>query len=153
MAPNGSAGRHRQRKLERMIPASQWRDNGDGTAWVVPARLRGRHTFTVEVETGDFQCPSCRASFSLPLGMTCDNHSPERIITALRVSVVPGMVLPIVSDVDPAFVQREEYPLIVIDIMDRATLHLGPDIADIEDITLPPAAKPGMYAVLLAVQS
>ena len=24
----------------------------------------------------DYQCPRCRASFSLPLGMTCDDHQP-----------------------------------------------------------------------------
>lgn len=25
----------------------------------------------------DYQCPNCRASFSLPLGMHCDDHRPE----------------------------------------------------------------------------
>lgn len=51
----------------------------------------GRHVFEIEAGTGDFQCPRCRASFSLPLGMHCDNHSPHRIVDTLLVHVVPGM--------------------------------------------------------------
>lgn len=128
-----------------MIPFDHWHDNGDGTAWLVksgfdsdfPASrlseldrpcdtcsqysgpndvinrkdcIDGRHTFEVEVEHHD-------AAY-----MTYQTSEPST--RTYRVSIVPGMVLPILS-LDP---------------------HRWPGVA------LPPAARPGMWAVKVRVE-
>ena len=107
----------------------------------------GCHTFDVEVE-----CPvRCSpADHLFQGGATCSVCNGSSMLT-YRVSIEPGMVLPIVSDVDPAFIVREEFPLITIDMHDRALHIIGPDIDDISDVTLPPAASPGQYAVKVRI--
>jgi hypothetical protein len=157
-----------------MIPASHWHDNGDGTAWRImdhdyregpgldPDRPcdtcggqtryegdnfhcpdcsgTGRHTFTVEVETFTV--------FDASDGGRGIRYEPS----THRVSVVPGgMVLPIVDDVGP--VPSETH----IRITGGGIAWLAERIEGggwrHTEITLPPAAAPGMWAVKLAVQS
>jgi len=102
----------------------------------------GRHTFTVEVSCmGDTE--RCRYV------MTEHEHT-------IRVSVVPGMVLPIhdrdnLLDGDTAL-DHDWQPHITVSA-DQALLCVRDarytDDWDERAITLPPAAKPGMWAVKL----
>ena len=141
-----------------MIDADHWHDCGDGTAWWVVEPI---HRMGVTNTVGDgwhdpswfksldrpcdgcdgegfasnemvmgVDCPDCDGSgrhvFDLEVAWQTEVDAYEQ---AYRVSVVPGMVLPIVSEVDPVFIAREEFPLITI------------------DVTLPPAATTGLWAV------
>ena len=87
----------------------------------------GRHTFTIEVSFGVM----------------------TRGFRIHRVSVVPGMVLPIVADADDL---PDCPPLIEMDdggvrFFDEGVVETN----DAEPITLPPAAAPGMWAVKLRI--
>jgi hypothetical protein len=104
----------------------------------------GRHTFTVDVA-------GCAHSMVDPCG-----DCGEVGIIPHRVSVVPGMVLPIVNYDD--WQLHDEHPSCVVinyifaakrhDILMGATRCGG---ATGEDITMPPAAAPGMWAVQLNI--
>ena len=37
----------------------------------------------------DYQCPNCRGSFSLPFGVTCDDHHPEPIGPKAQEALTP----------------------------------------------------------------
>jgi hypothetical protein len=94
----------------------------------------GRHTFTVEVE---------QLCDTLANALRCD-------LITFRVSVVPGMVLPIVDNSN----DWEHGHIDHIDMMDEtAILRTNTEgfCQDGEIITLPPAAKPGTCAVQLQV--
>lgn len=94
----------------------------------------GRHTFDLEVEADYFLEPTHHH-------VLADVH---------RVSVIEGMVPPIVADYDesgpfPLIVQDEDLRFYLVTAEDEAA---GSDGAP---ITLPPAAAPGMFAVKLKV--
>ena len=98
-----------------------------------PDCIDGRHTFEVEID---------RSS-------TLINFPPGTTMTqTLRVSIVPGMVLPIVELVTGG--ECPDSPHVCLPF-DQWCFYDG-DVSE-EDIALPPAAKPGMWAVKLAVQS
>jgi hypothetical protein len=98
---------------------------GDGMEWLVdcPDCLNGRHTFTIDIE------------------------SDEGVIYCKRVSVVPGMVLPLL-DGDK---KGNKYPPDAIYHTNGDGWWLASDFNNILD--LPSAAKPGMWAVKLKVAS
>ena len=112
----------------------------------------GRHTFAIEVECVGTLMPNDHG------GLTCDggcSDYPYGVVTH-RVHVVPSMVVPIVD----VWGDHESAPrngrvvdlgnqghAWVVDITSKADWQLQP----VERITLPPAAKPGMWAVQLAV--
>lgn len=105
--------------------------------FVCPAMcIDGRHTFTIEVEE--------------PLGRG-DVFPDPGWFTTHRVSIIPGMVLPIVgsADHDPGELCA------IVEITDDGEHCLWPEGIDnhfdVEWITLPPAAAPGMWAVKLKV--
>ena len=144
-----------------MIDVDHWHNCEDGTAWLVTSQtVNGKpylplfpngHGYTFE--SLDRPCDGCDgegfASNEMVMGVDCpDCDGSGRHVfdlevawqtevdayeQAYRVSVVPGMVLPIVSEVDPVFIAREEFPLITI------------------DVTLPPAATTGLWAVKVRI--
>jgi hypothetical protein len=87
----------------------------------------GRHTFTIEVDTGEWS--------SVVQGMKT---------RTLRVSVIPGMALPIYD--------RLAKGLCIVERADGSFSLFRADGRN-APITLPPAAAPGMRAVKLAVAS
>jgi hypothetical protein len=143
-----------------VIPADHFIMNPDGTAWWVPDNsslgdvggdmmkaldrpcdspdcIDGRHTFTVEVAWQT----------------EVDAYESE----THRVSVVPGMVLPIVGTVGAFAVLWENHdPNPCILWKPDNVYRVGPKLLvgnTLTPITLPPAAAPGMRAVKLAVAS
>lgn len=153
-----------------MIPADHITFNDDGTAWLVfnviaplydpwspldrpcdtcggegilihsvennwmkcPAQcINGRHTFDIEVALPTHDDPNCRC-------WACHDRS-----RTYRVSIVPGMVLPIKNTYEgrgAIYMMRNDTPFIATQ-------------AAVDDVTLPPAAAPGMWAVQLKVAS
>jgi hypothetical protein len=105
----------------------------------------GRHTFQVEAQTCNLRCDRCGASASLPFGMQCAEHRPEMIVEAHRVHVVPGMVLPIKHPTEPRALPNVVLGSDGLAVVHRADVRYG----GTEWATLPAAAKPGMWAVLL----
>lgn len=164
----------RERGVSDVIPADHWRDNGDGTAWVVvecshpnsaPAAwdqddkpcgtCRGSHRVKGPAQTAvDMDCPDCdgtgRHTFEVEVESWSGTHTYDgsRSIRTLRVHVVPGMVLPIVDSDDWV----EGVDCIEANPYGEFWLHLAslPPLAA-RGITLPPAAKPGMWAVQLRI--
>jgi hypothetical protein len=152
-----------------MIPADHWHDNGDGTAWwVVKPPLHGpgmwqrldRPCDTCDGEGVEFAgdeddigdaCPACdgtgRHAFTVGVASYRFNGgNPGWFVQdTLRVSVVPGMVLPIWA---ASHADGVHGPHICIQPGPRFTVHTWDGW---EPATLPPAAAPGMHAVLLAV--
>jgi hypothetical protein len=152
-----------------MIPQSAIHFNPDGTAWSVGDDLdklifdlfdlavqlipRKRNelavlagaAWTVEVEcTGTLQ-PNDQG------GLTCDGGCADAYpwgTVSYRVSVVPGMVLPIV-----AWGQRREIepPYLVTQLPPPMAIYVDADRIARATVTLPPDAKPGMWAVKLQV--
>jgi hypothetical protein len=151
------------------IPADHWHDNGDGTAWWVwraneafdgetgedyihpldrpcdSPDCRGGEIQYPEWEGETQPCPDCdgtrRHTFGVAVeGFQCELFRDDGLVVTHRVSVVPGMVLPIVEYVTQ---------------MNPEVRKLGVSIdgAIQQGITLPPAAKPGLWAVKLAVHS
>ncbi len=169
-----------------MIPATHVHDDGDGTAWVVfgdddnerdffPAEwvtdldrpcdlcngtsteyrqwpypchcIAGRHTFDIEVDTGER-----------------DRLMHWPVAHTYRVSIIPGMILPIVRGACPAPTNAPHRP---------AHVHLAEPSDDNQNqsgickedcdlvwdnpwkshnlITLPAAARPGMWAVKVRI--
>jgi hypothetical protein len=153
-----------------VIAADHWHDNGDGTAWMVAAEPHAAALSAalvcekcggdgVALEGGDdhdcrdcvdgcfVECCDCDGTGRHTFAVEVSFGPMTRGARIHRVHVAPGVVLPIVNygehsivgryvatNVEsPAFyfVQNEEFPV------------------SSERITLPPAAKPGMWAVLL----
>jgi len=104
----------------------------------------GRHTFTIEVEPSNL-------GESLP-GRT-DLYPPDELPSQFRVSVAPGMVLRIISMSAACADDAPPLPFIISPVRrGEATVIAGYPDADHETvITLPPDAKPGMWAVKLNV--
>lgn len=105
--------------------------NGD---WKCSRCIDGRHTSDISVACPDPDCPHCTAGGPM---------------YRYRVSVVPGMVLPIADGDLSALL--EQGPCIGFD--DYGVPHLFVPNEPPAPITLPPAAAPGMYAVKLKVAS
>ena len=160
-----------------MIPADHWHDNGDGTAWLVTHGGLGIDLFDSfdrpcdtcggtgrrqvdqygnvwgdklaeamsTIIVGDIPCPNCidgRHTFTIEVEVpqVLPKHWPAH----LRVSVVPGMVLPIVHD--PG---KTDEQVIEMGFSDRTKAVLWWHDRGWSRITLPPAAQPGMWAVLV----
>jgi hypothetical protein len=128
--------------------AFQWRD------WQTVSMIQdcpdcdgtGRHTFTVEVG-GHSRTPS--------LSMELSGEAPcDGCVRTYRVSVVPGMVLRIISMSAACADDAPPLPFIISPVRrGEATVIAGYPDADHETvITLPPAAQPGMWAVKLRVE-
>lgn len=102
---------------------------GDEDYWPDPdCGSSGRHVFDLRVE--------CRCGWS--------QHGDGHLY---RVHVVPGMVVPIGGDG-----RRTPWPGAHVEVVgNESYLWVGPHSTDMERITLPPAAKPGMWAVKLAI--
>jgi hypothetical protein len=156
-----------------VISPGQWRDQGDGTAcWVIPDLMSiltdyGKPPLDRPCDTcggtlaqgqaPDDRCPDCggtgRHTFTVEVGTYTPNGIPDDPSIAIycerrRVSVVPGMVLPIVEHGTEA----NGYPFITKGL--GWVMHHIPKAKAVRSvITLPPAAAPGMWAVKLAVRS
>jgi len=157
-----------------MIPADRIHFNDDGTAWLVeealpdspsgwPATRNDRPCDTcggsmyVWPEGSSFRsntpCPDCDGTgrHTFTIEVENDTYLIDPSFT-YRVSVAPGMVLPIVSTggaylTSSAIVLADEGPVgsaVIVRIS-------GPLVTYHEIVTLPPAAKPGMWAVKLNV--
>lgn len=164
-----------------MIPADHWHDNDDGTAWWVwdgngtahppayldvldrpcdtcadidvrggtprrdPGCINGRHAFDVEVECGVAMCRNGNPGYWEDGGKCgyCDGST----IQSRRVSVVPGMVLPIVHHLDWLSDLR------CVEFDKDGDYQLWDGRGNPTPATLPPAARPGMWAVKLRVAS
>lgn len=157
---------HARRASRRLvIPADRWRDNGDGTAWWIPVRcVDERAPQAAHWNNGDPCQYGARAldrpcdyphdcverhTFKVDVAVQTevDAYESERI----RVSVVPGMVLPLLewtAIYDPdrvgAHVTRSRDG-------QRWTLFPPSETEAARFVTLPSAAEPGMWAVLLKV--
>jgi hypothetical protein len=165
------------------IPNTHWQDNGDGTAWVVlDAGRMADFTHDVDRpcdtcdgegyewdddDDGSYDCPDCdctgRPTFEVEVecvnyGDThigsaksgtgrCENGGCAGGVATLRVHVVPGTVLQLLD----GDVKRDEYPTDAI--YHSAGVGWWRDSDYERIITLPDAAKPGMWAVLLEVHS
>jgi hypothetical protein len=159
-----------------VIPESSIHFNEDGTAWLVlydDAKIGGWawwkaldrpcdtcNGFGTIHDTGDsvanaYPCPNCingRDTFTLEVGdWNQADHTVEsycELVTTLRVSIREGMVLSIYGN------DHEHYDTSWIEIWpDGSTLLFvwseGRAEHFSEHITLPPDARPGMWAVLL----
>jgi hypothetical protein len=132
----------------------------DGHAWCVfdaamnpdhacPDCIEGRHTFEIEVATG------CTP--------TCPHHACRP--RSYRVSVVPGMVLPIVLGMCPNKTNDPHRPAHIHMNADESPMPVFGMCVENADqvwdspwksrnlIDLPPNAAPGMWAVRLAVHN
>jgi hypothetical protein len=146
-----------------MIPADHFIMNPDGTAWLVmPADpiTDGIPDWWVALDrpcdhckgTGAgrnrYKCSDCagtgRHTFTVEVEFVTDD--PVSITTDIRVSVVPGMVLPITGEMDGG-------PLRIERVEGYQDEMIGPDDQFIRDVTLPPAAKPGMWCVQVKIAS
>lgn len=124
------------RALDRPCDTCDEHDPGWDHYGKCPDCIDGRHTFDIAVE--------------------CSMYPPDECPHRFRASVVPGMVLPLVAIdthciVGPPYIIQTQpsrrwwgmdngsFPCQQID---------GPD-----DITLPPAAEPGMWAVKLRIEA
>jgi hypothetical protein len=159
-----------------VIPFDRWHDNGDGTAWMVVTLpvsaamqhfdrpcdcnchdsagpdvveecdcIDGRHTFTVEVE---------HAANGCQIGSCRDQDSDLRYgVHRLRVSIIPGMVIPII---DPGPCSPEVIPC--IELWTKGTsagdawLWLDDQQRHALSVNLPDGKRVGMYAVKVKVQ-
>jgi hypothetical protein len=160
-----------------MIPATSFQLNDDGTAWCVLANhakmggwpwwmaldrpcdtcggdldlaepegdctdcIDGRHTFTVEVEPFNAELAD---AFNLPF-----------VPITHRVSVVPGMVLPIVEEAGSKDIPGRVVTYNVQSGLGGSVVRtwLWDGLEARESITLPPDARPGMWAVLVKMAS
>lgn len=119
-----------------------------------PDCIDGRHTFEIEVE-------GCVCDSEHGYVDSCPGNQWH------RVSIVPGMVLPIYGvpmplgtgratdwgDADEMMLFVESTPQPFIGIMQVSGTAYLVDVGQAERITLPPAAKPGVFAVKLTVSS
>jgi hypothetical protein len=159
-----------------MIPADHFLDNGDGTAWIATHGGLGIDLFdsfdrpcdtcdglkVIELRPygrgNERRCPDCdgtgRHTFTVEVEWVDGQRTPPQ---RFRVSVVPGMVLPIVDQYDetydgmPSLECRDEGDIFWLYDQAYCDAPMNSDVEPIE-VTLPPAAAPGMWAVL-AVQS
>jgi hypothetical protein len=157
-----------------MIPADQWLDNGDGTAWVATRATAEGAPYPIPFDLFDRPCDLCdphawiggkpdlpcgdcdgTGRHTFPIEVEHDGPTGAHIASSdgsfrrvYRVSVKPGMVLPIVEHeqwrLDPMFP-------VVTKVMLRYMLRRANGTCDW--ITLPSAAKPGMWCVKLQVHS
>jgi len=84
-----------------------------------------------------WECPDC----------VCDDG---RVSLGRWVADLPaGAPLRVVSDIDPAVIEGEEWPAVTVDpITDATYAVVGPALVDMEPIALPdPAARVGEYAI------
>jgi hypothetical protein len=136
-----------------MIPANRWHDNRDGTAWWVMEQC-GEET---EGKGACALVPGCLCPFGIERSWhPCDgtDDSDERHTFAVkaafhtyRVSVIPDMVLPIYPVFGAGEVSHDRtLPHVMMD--DTGAWFLDGD-QGIQSITLPPAARPGRWAVKL----
>jgi hypothetical protein len=97
----------------------------------------GRHTFDIEVA-----CEACGDRHDIPIGNSSGGAT-------YRVSVVLGMVLPIVDVVD----ECPEHSHLCVFYDRRTNRWSFSDDTKLDPVTaLPPDAKPGMWAVKVAVK-
>ena len=110
---------------------------------VCPDCIDGRHTFTVEVA-----CDFCNGNTPPPnvVAPPCWKCAGRKS-GAHRVSIAPGMVLPVQADPSPGSAK------IGFDGVSFWHYNTTTEPWTHERVTLPPAARPGMWAVKLAVQS
>lgn len=153
-----------------MTPADSWHDNGDGTAWWVTGdtltryyaelldrpcdRCYGQDVRTLDVRGWHDHCPDCidgRHTFDVEVA-----NRPNRgiVARAYRVSIVPGIVLPIYGEGELA--DGDGLPCEGMTHIDtqagRFMLCVWSDEGWAETpVELPPAAKPGMWAAKLKV--
>ena len=156
-----------------MIPATHFRDNGDGTAWCVSHHCEGDHPEGenrlcdlayksldrpcdtcggwgwVETEvpdgTGDMECPDCDGTGRPTFDIVVDQGLMQEL--PLRVHVLD--VLPIIYPESC----RSKAPDKCVEMAPGwdNMLWLSADQEHALPITLPPAAEPGMWAVRLKI--
>jgi hypothetical protein len=100
----------------------------------------GRHTFTIEVEHHD-------AAY-----MTYQTGEPGT--RTFRVSVVPGMVVPIVDNDAPEWYERSDHHIGMGQDENaeyNGRIDTGTEPGYVRDVILPPDARPGMWAVQLQI--
>jgi hypothetical protein len=137
-----------------MVPVDHWRDNGDGTAWVLVSS-DPRST------PAGWVCPSCGGgcdaddlhfvecdhlsghAFAVEVGWQTEVDAYEW--EAYLAHVVPGMVLPIKHPTEPRIPPNVVLGSDGLAVVHRADVRYG----GTEWATLPAAAKPGMWVVLL----
>jgi hypothetical protein len=113
----------------------------------------GRHTFTVEVENEEWHCETCNDSGISHTGDTASDCGYCPTDHTYRVSVVPGMVLPIVT-MTQACSDDQPLPFIIAPAIGYNAVIAGyPDAEHETVVTLPSAAAPGLWAVKLRVLS
>ena len=131
-------------------------DTCDGDGYVKPDKSHlcpdcdgtGRHTFTIEVENEEWHCETCNDSGISHTGDTASSCGYCPTDHTYSVSVVPGMVLRVVASdepCDPAELRN------VIVSMDNGSANYITERNSIATTTLPPDARPGMWAVQLQV--
>lgn len=118
-------------------------------SWEIPCDcIDGRHTFDIEVDCGSLDCYWCDDPDQSDSAQEPDDH--EHLVSRLRVSVVPGMVLPIVSVWPihaPAIHHDPTSP--VSEWWWTYAVENGWN----KPINLPPGARPGRWAVKVRVAS
>jgi hypothetical protein len=158
-----------------MIPADRIHFNDDGTAWWVmdEAPHRGLNAIDRPCDTcggsmyvwpegssfrSNTPCPDCDGTgrHTFTIEVENDTYLIDPSFT-YRVSVVLGMVLPIYGEDDMGDRLPQEWmPHITINSFNAAQQWWRnpkcPDEWANDGITLPPAAKPGMWAVKLEVR-
>jgi hypothetical protein len=113
----------------------------------------GRHTFIVEVENEEWHCETCNDSGISHTGDTASDCGYCPTDHTYRVSVVPGMVLPIVT-MTQACSDDQPLPFIIAPAIGYNAVIAGyPDAEHETVVTLPSAAAPGLWAVKLRVLS
>ena len=154
-----------------MIPATHFRDNGDGTAWWVLTA-----SDTIDPATGEnyidtldrpcgvcggerlrydgiHDCDICDGTGRHTIGAEVVEYEPygdsvRRHSVTYRASVIPGMILPIrdnETDYDPPNHSGDVF------ICADGTAYIDTPEDYMTDVTLPPAARPGMWALKLRV--
>jgi len=132
-----------------VIALNDFHDNQDGTAWLIVDEPPTRHTFPIEVECGTCCDRSewCGFNDDGPNNPDCSTGREFK-----RVSVVPGMVLPIITGHPYGpFSHVDGY--LSLESSGRAQCWQIDGIQDSVVVELPPSAKPGRWAVQLRVAS
>lgn len=116
--------------------------------------INGRHTFTIDVERAGLACSVCGLSHLSAGAMPDGDHAWTPPVRSLRVSVKPGMVLPIVDQEDGC----PDTPHVCVfhgrmggEPHNQWTL-FGADGVEDELDPFPSDAKPGGWAVQLRTE-
>ena len=159
-----------------MIPADHWHDNGDGTAWVVVTDNEARDdqgplsadrpcdtcggNWQDHMEPLDMNgnivspCPDCidgRHTFDVAVECRCSWNQHETG-HPYRVSIVPGMVLPITAALSKAPPRHSGIEMVHENAVLRLhTDHVSWDSWQYHSANLPSAAAPGMWAVKVKI--